>query len=241
MHAQPQAPVCRSDRQRHVAAPRRLALDIRSAGNDDGRLPELAADLVRRRVAAIAIAVSTPAAVAAKAATTTIPIIFSIGADPVALGLVAGLARPGGNATGVGFQTVELVTKRLGLLRELAPNATRFAALVNPGSSFNDGIVKDLHAGAAILGQPIDILSAATEGEIDAAFTRLMQRPGAALLTSLDSFFFNRRSQIVSLAARHAIPVLYPSREWAPPVGWSATGPTSNTPANLWASTRHAS
>jgi ABC-type uncharacterized transport system substrate-binding protein len=204
---------------------RNVALEIRSAGSDDGRLPELAADLVRRRVAVIAVPVSTPAAVAAKAATTAIPIVFSIGADPVALGLVAGLARPGGNATGVGFQTVELVTKRLGLLRELAPNATRFAALVNPDSSFNDAVVKDLQAGAAMLGQPIEILSAASEGEIDAAFARLVQRPGAALLTSPDGFFFNRRPQIVTLAAHHAVPVLYPSREWAAASGLISYGP----------------
>jgi putative ABC transport system substrate-binding protein len=204
---------------------RNVALELRSAGGDDGRLPELAADLVRRRVAAIAVPVSTPAALAAKAATTAIPIVFSIGADPVALGLVAGLARPGGNATGLSMQTVELVTKRLGLLRELAPGAPRFAALVNPSSSFNDSVVKNLQAGAATLGQPIEILSVASEAEIDAAFARLAQQPGAALLTSPDAFLFNRRSQIVTLAARNAVAVLYPSREWADAGGLISYGP----------------
>ena len=121
-----------------------VAIEFRWAAGQDDRLPELAADLIRRRVAAIATPGSTPAALAAKAATTTIPIVFAIGSDPVALGLVASLNRPGGNATGVSFQTVELVAKQLGMLRELAPGANRFVALVNPNSAFTDAVVKDL-------------------------------------------------------------------------------------------------
>jgi putative tryptophan/tyrosine transport system substrate-binding protein len=204
---------------------RNVAFEFRWAAGQDSRLPELAADLVRRRVAVIAIPVNTPATLAAKAATETIPIVFVSGADPIALGLVASLNRPGGNVTGVSLQTVELVAKRLGLLRELAPAATRFVALVNPSSSFNDTIVKDLHAGAATLGLSIEILTAASEREIDAAFANLVQKPGSALLTSPDAYFFDRRAQLVTLAARHAVPAVYPSREWADIGGLISYGP----------------
>jgi putative ABC transport system substrate-binding protein len=204
---------------------RNLAFEFRWAAGQDGRLPEMAADLVRRRVALIAIPVSTPAALAAKAATSTIPIVFSIGADPVTLRLVASLNRPGGNATGVSFQSVELVAKRLGLLREVAPAATRFVALVNPSSSFNDVVVKDLQAGAGTLGMSIEILSAASEQEIDAAFAKLAQSPGSALLPGPDVYFFDRRAQIVTLATRHAVPAVYPSREWTDVGGLISYGP----------------
>jgi putative ABC transport system substrate-binding protein len=204
---------------------RNIAFEVRWAAGQDSRLPELATDLVRRRVAVIAIPVNTPATLAAKAATNTIPIVFVSGADPMSLGLVASLNRPGGNVTGVSLQTVELVTKRLGLLRELAPAATRFVALVNPSSSFNDTIVKDLQAGAATLGLSIEILSAAGEREIDAAFAKLVEKPGGALLTSPDAYFFDRRAQLVTLAARHAVPAVYPSREWADIGGLISYGP----------------
>jgi putative tryptophan/tyrosine transport system substrate-binding protein len=192
-----------------------VAIEFRWAAGQDDRLPDLAADLIRRRVAAIATPGSTPAALAAKAATTTIPIIFAIAADPVAMGLVATLNRPGGNATGVSLQSVELVPKQLGMLRELAPGANRFVALVNPNSAFTDAVVKYLQASASALGLPIEILRAGTGREIDAAFANLVQKPGGALLVGADAVFTNRRAQIVTLAARHALPAIYYVREFA--------------------------
>ena len=192
-----------------------LAIEFRWAAGQDDRLPDLAADLIRRRVAAIATPASTPASLAVKAATTTIPIIFAIAADPVAMGLVASLNRPGGNATGVSLQTVELVPKQLEMLRELTPRANRFVALVNPNSAFTDAIVKDLQASASVLGLRIEILRAGTGREIDAAFANLVQKPGGALLISPDAFFFSRNAQIVTLAARHALPTVYSVRESA--------------------------
>jgi putative tryptophan/tyrosine transport system substrate-binding protein len=191
-----------------------VAIEFRWAGGHDDRLPDLAADLIRRRVAVIA-ATSTPAALAAKAATTTIPIVFASGADPVALGLVASLNRPGANVTGVSFQNVELVVKQLGMLRELAPGANRFVALVNPNSAFTGAVVKDLQASASAVGLPIEILRAGTAREIDAAFANLVQKPGGALLVAPDIFFIGRRAQIIILAARYALPTIYPVREFA--------------------------
>ena len=151
-----------------------LAIEFRWAAGQDDRLPDLAADLIRRRVAVIATPGSPSALLAAKAATTTIPIVFLIGRDPVALGLVASLNRPGGNATGVYLQLVELVAKGLGLLRELAQGANRFVVLVNPNTAYTDVVVKDLEASALALGLPIEILRASTGREIDAAFANLV-------------------------------------------------------------------
>jgi putative tryptophan/tyrosine transport system substrate-binding protein len=202
-----------------------VAIEFRWAAGQDDRLPELAADLIRRRVAVIATPATTPASLAAKAATTTIPIVFAIGADPVALGLVASLNRPGGNATGVNFQTVELVAKQLGMLRELAPGASRFVALVNPNSAFTDSVVKDLQASASALGLPLEILRAGTAREIDAAFATLVQKPGSALLAGPDVFFTSRRAQIVTLAARHALPAIYNQREFTEIGGLMSYGP----------------
>jgi putative ABC transport system substrate-binding protein len=175
----------------------------------------LAADLVRRQVAVIVAPINTPATLAAKATTTTIPIVFAIGGDPVALGLVASLNRPGGNATGISFQTVELTAKRLGLLRELAPRAMRFVTLVNPNSALTNAIVENLQASAQAIGLPFEILHASTDREIDAAFANLVQKPGGALLLSPDAFFISRRKKIVTLAARHALPAIYNIREFA--------------------------
>jgi putative ABC transport system substrate-binding protein len=203
-----------------------VAIEFRWAGGQASRLPELAADLVRRRVTVIATPANTPAALAAKAATTSIPIVFAIGGDPVVLGLVTSLNRPGSNATGVSFQTVELVTKRLGLLRELAPNATRFVALVNPSTAFTEAVVKDLQASARTLGLSVEILDAGTSSEIDAAFVHLTQKPGSALLLSPDAFFTSRRAQIVTLAARHALPTVYNQREFAEIGGLVSYGPS---------------
>jgi len=195
---------------------RNVAIEFRWAGGREDRMPELAADLIQRRVAVIAAPASTAGALAAKAATSSIPIVFGTGSDPVALGLVASLNRPGGNATGVKTLNVELTAKRLGVLRELAPQATRFVALVNPNTVMTDAIVKDVHASVPTLGFPVEILYAGnSDRDIAAAFANLSQKPGAALLVTINSFFFDRRALIVALATRHALPTVYYSREFA--------------------------
>jgi len=202
-----------------------VAIEFRWAAEQLDRLPGLAADLVRRRVAVIATPANTPAALAAKAATTTIPIVFSVGPDPVALGLVASLNRPGGNATGIGFQGPELVAKRLGYLRELA-QAASVVALVNPNSEITDAVVKDLQATARTVGLSVEILHAGNGREIDAAFTNLARKPDSALLIGPDALFMSRRAQLVTLAARHAITVIYPLREFAEIGGLVSYGPS---------------
>jgi putative tryptophan/tyrosine transport system substrate-binding protein len=202
-----------------------VAIEFRWAVDQNDRLPDLAADLIRRRVAVIATPGSTPASLAAKAATETIPIVFLIGGDPVALGLVASLNRPGGNATGVNLQLVELVPKQLGMLRELVPAANRFVALVNPNTAYTDTVVKDLQASASGLGVPIEFLRAGTDREIDAAFANLVQKPGGALLVGPDAVFVSRRAQIVTLAARHALPAIYYVRDFAGIGGLMSYGP----------------
>ena len=202
-----------------------VAIEFRWAAGQHDRLPDLAADLIRRRVAVIATPASTPASLADKAATTTIPIVMGTAADPVQLGLVASLNRPGGNVTGVSFQSVELGAKHLGMLRELAPGANRFVALVNPNSAYTGAVVKDLQASASALGLPIEILRAGTAREIDAAFANLAQKPGGALLVAPDVFLTGRRAQIVTLVARHAVPAVYPVREFAVIGGLMSYGP----------------
>ena len=178
---------------------------------------------MRRRVAVI-VAPTTPAAIAAKAATTTVPIVFTMGGDPVALGLVASLARPGGNVTGISFQTAELAAKRLGLLHDLMPGISRVAALVNPNSVLTEAFINDLQAGAVILGLKVDVHSAASNRDIDAAFAKLAPKPGA-LLISPDALFTSKRAQLTILAARHAIPAIYPLREFADIGGLMSYGP----------------
>ena len=200
-----------------------VAIEFRWAAGQDDRLPELAADLIRRRVAVIATPASTSATLAAKAATTTIPVVFTTSGDPVALGLVASINRPGGNATGIIGLSVETMAKRLGLLRELVPQVARFVALVNPNSSLTEVMVKDL--GASGDGLPVEILYAGTNLEIDVVFAQLVQKPGRALLVSPDPFFVNRRAQLVTLAARHALPVMYPVREFVDIGGLMSYGP----------------
>jgi putative ABC transport system substrate-binding protein len=176
-------------------------------------------------VAVIATPASTPAALAGKAATTTIPIVFATGGDPVALGLVRSLNRPGGNATGISFQTVELLGKQLEMLRDVAPQSRRFAALVDPHYEYADAIVTSLRAGAGSLGVPIEILRATTVGEIDASFANLAQKPGSALLISSSPFFTGRRTQLATLAARYTIPAIYGVREFAENGGLMSYGP----------------
>ena len=190
------------------------AIEYRWAESQYDKLPKLAADLVSRKVAVIAAAF-LPAALAAKAATSTIPICFVIGSDPVKQGLVASINRPGGNATGVAFFSALVGAKRLGLLRELVPAASVFALLVNPANP-NAGIVsKDLQAAARTLDLQIRVLHASTEREIDGAFAALVQQRVGALVVGPDAFFDSRRDQIAALAARHAIPAIYERRDAA--------------------------
>ena len=202
-----------------------VAIEFRWAAGRVDQLPDLAANLIRRQVAVIATPASTPAALAGKAATTTIPIVFATGGDPVALGLVRSLNRPGGNATGISFQTVELLGKQLEMLRDVAPQSRRFAALVDPHYEYADAIVTSLRAGAGSLGVPIEILRATTVGEIDASFANLAQKPGSALLISSSPFFTGRRTQLATLAARYTIPAIYGVREFAENGGLMSYGP----------------
>jgi putative ABC transport system substrate-binding protein len=196
---------------------RNVAIEARYAEGEYHRLPEMAAELVRRPVDLL-VASPTPAALAAKAATATIPIAFGATDDPVKLGLVPSLARPGGNATGINIYHAELglSAKRLGLLRELVPAATRFAALVNPASSASAaGVARDIAAAAATMGLPIEIVQASNSREIEVAFATLIRSRTEALLIGTDPFFFSRRVQLATLAARHAIPAVYNVREYA--------------------------
>ena len=177
------------------------------------RLPSLMADLVRRRVAVIAT-LATPAALAAKAATTTIPIVFGVSEDPVKLGLVASLARPGGNATGINFFAAEVVAKRLGLLHDLVPKAVRIAVLVNPANApIAEATLRDIPEAARALGLQIQVLNASTSREIEAAFATLVRDRADALFVAPDGFFNSRRVQFATLAARHGIPAAYSARE----------------------------
>jgi putative tryptophan/tyrosine transport system substrate-binding protein len=208
-----------------------MAIEYRWAEGRYDRLPELAADLVRRQVSVIAVPNSTPASLAAKAATTAIPIVFSVGDDPVKLGLVASLARPGGNATGVNFFIAELAAKRLGLLHELVPRAARVAVLVNPTDPVRtESNVGDIEAAARALGLQTHVLNASTIGDIDAAFGTLVRERMDALFVVPDSFLANRRVQLATLAARHAVPAAYGQRDYVEVGGLMSYG-TSLTDA----------
>jgi putative ABC transport system substrate-binding protein len=179
------------------------------------RLPALIADLVRRRAAVIATPNNSAASMAAKAATATIPIVFGVADDPVKLGLVASLARPGGNATGFNFFNRELAAKRLGLLHELVPKAVRVAVLVNPANVTNtETTLREVPGAARAMGMQIRILNASTIGEIEAAFATLARERPDALFVSPDGFFTSRRVQITTLAARGRIPATYPNRDF---------------------------
>ena len=180
-----------------------------------GRLPALMADLVRRRVAVIATPAFTAAAPVAKAATTTIPIVFGVAEDPVKLGLVTSLARPGGNATGINFFSVEVVAKRLGLLHDLVPKAVRIAVLVNPANTTSAATtLREIPEASRALGLQIQVLNASTSREIEAAFATLVRERPDALFIAPDGFFSSRRVQIVTLAAHHRVPAAYFSREF---------------------------
>jgi putative ABC transport system substrate-binding protein len=193
-----------------------VAAEYRWADGRYDRLPGLAADLVRRQVNVIAVPSSTPAALAAKAATSTTPIVFGVGDDPVKLGLVASLARPGGNATGINFFIGELVAKRLGLLRELLPRAARIAVLVNPTDVVRtEAVARDVEAAARDIGLQVQFFNASTIREIDAAFAILVRDRPDALFISPDSFFNRRRVHLAIFAASYAIPAAYGVRDYA--------------------------
>ena len=206
---------------------RNVTIEVRGV-QDLSRLPELAADLVRRQ-AAVLVTSGTPAAIAAKAATTSIPIVFGLGSNPVQFGLVTSLNRPGGNVTGVIDMDVELVSKRLGLLQELVPHAERIAALVNPASQIAETVNKNVQTAAAAIGRPVEIFNAASSGDIDMAFAAMVQKRSDAILVGPDPLFALRRVQLISLAARHAIPTIYPS----PPRLFAEAGGLINYGSNI--------
>jgi putative ABC transport system substrate-binding protein len=193
-----------------------VTIVFRWAENQFDRLPVLAAELVRRRVAVIATSGGPAVAFSAKAATTTIPIVFTVGEDPVRLGLVASLARPDGNLTGINFLVGELTTKRLELLRELVPAATRVALLVNPTQATNtESTLRDVASDARAMGLQIQVLNASTSREIDAAFATIVRERPDALFVGNDAFFNARRVQLALLAGRHGVPAIYSDRELA--------------------------
>jgi len=192
---------------------RNIAIEYRWAEGDYQRLPTLSADLVRRKVAVIAAISGTPAALAAKAATTTIPIVFAIGGDPIAPGLVPNLNHPGGNITGVSFYSAPLVTKRLDLARELIAKGSMIAMLVNPDNPPSVAEGTAVQEAAAAIGQPLQILHASTQRHIDDAFATIEQQRIGALLVSPDPFFLTERIKLVVLMARHALPTIFADRE----------------------------
>jgi ABC-type uncharacterized transport system substrate-binding protein len=191
-----------------------LAIEYRWAEDHYDRLPALAADLVGRKVDLI-VAGSPPGAFAAKAATSTIPIVFRGGGDPVGDGLVASLARPGGNLTGVSVLATEVTAKRFELLSELVPRAGVIALLVNPNSQSAERVIQEVQQAARAKGVQLSVLKASTESEIDAAFASLVELGAGALLVGADPFLSGRREQLVALASRHAIPSIYAWREFA--------------------------
>jgi putative tryptophan/tyrosine transport system substrate-binding protein len=206
---------------------RNVSIEYRWAENQYHQLPELAADLVRRHVTVIA-AMGAPTAQAAKAATSTIPIVFMTSGDPVRSGLISSLNRPGGNLTGVSEIGEELEGKRLGLLHELMPGATRIAMLINPNSPFAESLVAQVRTGASLIGLQIEVLTASDSQDIDTAFASLAQKHVGGLLISVDPLFLSRRVQLAMQAVRHLVPTIFPIREDAEAGGLMSYG-ASNT------------
>jgi putative tryptophan/tyrosine transport system substrate-binding protein len=202
---------------------RNVAIETPSADGHYDRLPALAADLVRRQVAVI-VAITANPALAAKEATATIPIVFNVPEDPVGLGLVASIARPGGNATGVSFLFSDLVAKHLGLLRELMPRAARIGLLVNPQNANADILTKNATAAAASTGTEIIVFRASDAGAIEDAFAMLARQRADALMVGVDGYFFRRRVQFATLAARHGLPTIFTTREYAEAGGLMSYG-----------------
>jgi putative ABC transport system substrate-binding protein len=203
-----------------------LTIEYRWADNRADRLPELAADIVRRQVRVIVSIASALSVSAARAATSTIPIVFGYGADPVRNGHVASLNRPGGNVTGMTSLSAELVGKQLGILRETLPQAVHFGVLGNPQSGTHESFVREAQAAAAALGVTVEFLNASTRGEMDAAFARLAdEKRVQGLLVSNDPFLLSQRAQLTGLAARHAVPAIYSFHEQAEAGGLMSYGP----------------
>jgi putative tryptophan/tyrosine transport system substrate-binding protein len=202
-----------------------VAIEYRYAEGQYDRLPELAVDLVRRHVAVIVVAPNTNAARAAVAATNSIPIVFMVSDDPVKLGLVTSLNRPGGNATGVNWFNSELVTKRLGLLRELLPSAARIGALVNPNAATTEAFIRDVTAAASTIGIELDIAQARDSREIETAFATLARNKADGLMVAPDTLFASRDVQITTLATRYAIPAIYTVRAYVDHGGLMSYGP----------------
>jgi putative ABC transport system substrate-binding protein len=207
-----------------------VAIEYRWAEGHYDRLPALAADLVARTVDVI-VTSSTPGIQAAKSATSTIPIVFFGGGDLVALGLVASLARPGGNLTGISIMSPELNPKRLDLLSQLVPQARMMALLVNPNRADTESVIGDVQEAARVTGVELHILKAGTEAEIDAAFATLVQLHAGGFVAASDPFFNSRREQLVALASRHAVPAIWEWREFAEAGGLISYG-SSNT--GMW-------
>jgi ABC-type uncharacterized transport system substrate-binding protein len=201
-----------------------VAVEYRWADGQYDRLPALVADLVRQQVSVIVSGGGAPAVLAAKAATTTIPIVFSAGADPVGLGLVASLNRPGGNITGVYQFTSGLEAKRLGLLHEMVPKATSIAVLVNPNFADAESQLRDVQEAAARLGVQLVVVRANAESDFEAAFSTLVRQQAGALLVCGSPFFNQRREQLVVLAARHAVPAIFEWRDFAAAGGLMSYG-----------------
>jgi putative ABC transport system substrate-binding protein len=201
-----------------------LAIEFRWADGQYDRLPALAAELVGRQVAAIAATGDAVSALAAKRATTAIPIVFVIGGDPVRFGLVTSINRPGGNITGVSLVSSGLGAKRLGLLHELIPNAAVIALMVNPDNPNAEPERKDVEQAGGILGKQIAIVNASRERDFETAFTTLVEQRAGGLLVATDPFLLSRRDQLVALAARHAIPTMYQFREFATAGGLMSYG-----------------
>jgi len=210
---------------------RNVAIEFRWAEGRYDRLPALAADLVARQVAVLVSTGGTMTTLAAKAATKTIPIVFTIGGDPVQLGIVASLNRPGGNITGVNIFTSEMGAKRLGLLHEMVPTAALIAVLINLKNPNTETISKEIPEAARSVGQRIHILTATTERELDTAFKTMTDLRAGALLVAADPFFNSRREYIVALAARYGIPAMYEQREFALAGGLMSYG--TNPPQRL--------
>jgi putative tryptophan/tyrosine transport system substrate-binding protein len=204
-----------------------VTVEYRWAGGSYDRLPALAADLVGRKVDLIVATGGDVSALTAKSATSTIPIVFtSIARDPVELGLVASLARPGGNVTGLSGLIIELSPKRVELLSELVPQARVIALLVNPSNPSTERAVRDVQEAARAKGVQLQVLKAGSESEIDAAFASLVQLHAAALVVAGDAFFASRRDQLAALASRHAVPAIYPLRQFAVAGGLISYGPS---------------
>jgi len=201
-----------------------VRIEYRWAEGKYPRLPALAADLVDQQVALIVASAGTPAALAAKAATSTIPIVFIVGRDPVELGLVDSLSRQGGNITGVSLLNVELAAKRLELLREMVPKASLIGVLVNPNNRNAELYARGLEAAAPAVGLQVSMFRAGVEGDLDTAFAELVQQRANAVIVAPDPFFDSRREKLVALAARHAIPAIYQWREFTAAGGLMSYG-----------------